>query len=118
MTGARINRTDWIAGLLVGGLTALLFFLFPLAAIGLAILFGIGAARTHSAWAGASGFMSGFGATWLALLIRADRACADFNAIPNQGCVAPDLTGWFVVTSAILASGSIATLEMAVRRRR
>ena len=48
------------------------------------------------------GLMAGFGAAWLTLFLRADASC-------GEGCVGPDLTAWYALSSVMLVVGLVLT---------
>ena len=109
------SRRDWLAGVVVGGLTGVLFWLFPSAAVLLLVAFiGLAAWRRRFV-AASSGALGGVGATWLALLTRSVLSCAQFDAQPGSECVQPDLTAWFIAGGAMLVAGT--SLALVGRRR-
>jgi YndJ-like protein len=50
------------------------------------------------------GLMSGFGAAWLALFLRADASC-------GADCVGPDLTAWYAIAGVMLLVGIALTIR-------
>jgi hypothetical protein len=109
------RRRDWLAGIVVGTATGILFWLFPSAAMLLLVAF-VGLATWQRRFVVASsGALVGVGATWLVLLTRSVISCAQFNAQPGSECVQPDLTAWFIAGTAMLVVGT--SLSLVGRRR-
>jgi hypothetical protein len=102
--------SDWLAGLLVGVVGGLVFFLFPPFGIGVLVIFGLLAAGRGNRSFGLSGLLIGVGGSWVGLLVAANARCAQFNEVPNQECVAPDLTAWFVIGGCFLVLGAVLVL--------
>lgn len=99
------RRSDWLAGLVVGVLDGVLFFLFPALAVVLLGLFAVLASTRSTRLAAWSGALVGAAAAWLVLLGRSAVECEQFNAVPGQGCTQPDLTGWIVAGGLLLVAG-------------
>ena len=114
-TTIRSRFSDWLAGLTVGGCAGLLFGVWPTLGAVIVIAFLVGVARTKRRSPPMGGVLIGLPTVWLVLVGNANLACERFNAVPGQGCVAPDLTGWFIVAAAILVAGVMLT-GAAVRR--
>lgn len=95
-------RRRWATGLLVGlvvGVGVLLGGPFVgLIGIAAVILLAVEPGRE----APAGGLMTGFGAAWLALFLRADASCGD-------GCTGPDLTAWYAFAGVMLVVGVVLT---------
>lgn len=50
------------------------------------------------------GLLTGFGAAWLALFLRADASC-------REGCTGPDLTAWYAIAGVMLVVGVVLTIR-------
>jgi hypothetical protein len=112
-----MRRTNWLAGLVVGGCAGLLLGVWPTLGFALLVAFVIPAAISRQRRAAAAGLLVGLAGTWLLLDAIANARCAAFDAAPNQECIAPDVTGWIVVAIGLLAVGLIGSVDL-VRRRR
>lgn len=110
---------SWLAGLVVGLLDGVLFFLWPTLALGLFAGFVLVAALGRSRLRAWSGGLAGAGTAWLVLLIRSVVACSQFDALPGSECVQPDLTGWVVAAAAmVVAGGALVVIDRRRARRR
>lgn len=103
----RRRFTDWLAGLVVGVCGGFLVLVFPTIGLLLIALGTLGVLRARGRVAGSSGLLIGIGATTVVPLVRAQLACEAFDAAPNQGCEAPDLTPWLTIGGALLVGGMI-----------
>ena len=97
--------SSWAAGTVFGSLAGMAIAVFgaPALALSLALLtLAFIASRTVALLSGA---LIGIGGTWLVLLVRAQLACAAFDAAPNQGCEAPDLGPFYVISGIAFCVG-------------
>ena len=109
----------WLAGLVVGVLDGVLFFLWPTLALGLFVVFTLVAALGPSRLVAWSGGLVGAGAAWLVLLIRSVVTCDQFDALPGSECVQPDLTGWILgAVAMIVVGGALVGIDRRHARRR
>ena len=109
--------SNWLAGLTVGAAGGFMLGIWPsLGAIVVAAFLG-GVVRTTARAAAMGGLLIGLPSLWLALVGQATLTCQQFNSVPGQGCVAPDLRGWTLVTVCLLVVGVILTAS-AVRAPR
>jgi hypothetical protein len=113
----RVAR-NWFAGLALGASAGVLLGVMPTFGVVILTAFLIPAAGSEHGRAAASGLLVGMAATWLGLVLAAEARCAAFDAGPNQGCVAPDLTGWVVLAGGLLVAGGVGSLVLFSRRRR
>ncbi len=113
-----MRRTNWLAGLAVGGCAGLLLGVWPTLGFVLLVAFAIPAAISRQRRAAASGLLVGLAGIWLLLVAIADARCSAFDAFPNQECVAPDLTGWVVVAVALFVVGVVGSVDLVRRGRR
>jgi hypothetical protein len=111
------RRTDWLAGAATGVFGGLLTAIFPIVGIAALLLFVAIAAGRASRLLAWSGLLIGFGGGWTALLLRAVASCSEFDAVPGQDCIGPDLTGWLIAGFTLLVSG-LALLVVGLRRAR
>jgi hypothetical protein len=116
MTTSR--REGWISGLVIGAICGLTLLVVPVAALVFALVFALVVRMKGAGVAAAGGFGVGAGASLLALLIRAIAACEAFNAVPGQGCTAPDLAALLAVGVLALASGVVLTAATIAAARR
>ena len=107
---------NWLAGLVIGVCSGFLVLIFPTLGVLLIGVGLIGILRARPRVAGASGLLVGIGAIILALLAQAQLACQAFDAAPNQGCEAPDLTAYVVLAGGLSVAGLLGSV-VAVRRR-
>ncbi len=110
--------TAWLLGLLLGTLDGVLGFEFPSLALGLFAVAAILLMRDTSRVAGLGGLLLGAGGLWAFVLLRGQASCAAFNAVPDQGCVAPDVTSFVLVATIAALVGIGLTLGSARRGRR
>lgn len=108
---------NWLAGLVMGVSGGFLVLIFPTLGVLLIGLGVIGILRARQREAGASGLLIGIGAIILTLLVRAQMECQAFDAVPNQGCEAPDITPYVVLAGGLLVAGVLVSV-VALRRRR
>jgi hypothetical protein len=108
-TTIRSRFSEWLAGLTVGGCAGLLFGVWPTLGAVIVIAFLAGVVRTKRRSPPTGGLLIGLPIAWLVLVGNANLACERFNAVPGQGCIAPDLTGWIIVAVAILVAGVMLT---------
>ena len=110
------SRSDvalWALSAAIGVLG--IFILFTLGTPGLVLLFAplvivwTRSGARHSLKAG--GALAGFGAALLLILAAANARCADFSAVPNQSCTAPDVTIISVAAAVILVLGLALTVR-------
>ena len=98
--GSRL--TAFLLGLVAGGLGGILLIEFG---IGLPVLavpaIAVGCA-IRPRWVGAGGTLIGWGATWIALLSIAARACATDQTCGDSP---PNLVPWIVVGAGLIAIG-------------
>lgn len=107
----------WVVGLLAGawgGLGSLIGGVVGLlaAALLVAALLVRSARRPWLQGASLAGAGVGFGATWLALLARAEAACEP------ESCSGSDSLPWLVVGAVLLAAGGLATALIVFREAR
>ena len=107
---------NWLAGLVMGVCGGFLVLLFPIMGVLLIGLGVIGILRARPRLAGASGLLLGIGAIILTLLAQAQIACEAFDAAPNQGCEAPDITSYVVLAGGLTVAGVLGSV-VALRRR-
>ncbi len=109
--------TNWLAGLVAGTSSGLLVLVVPTLGVALVALGAIGVLRARPRVAGVSGLLVGIGAIIVALLIRAQMACEAFDAVPMQGCEAPDITPYLALGGGSLAAGLILSAVAIVGRK-
>ena len=107
---------NWLAGLVMGVGGGFLVLIFPAVGVLLLGLGAIGVLRARPRMTGTSGLLVGTGAMMLAVLIQAQMACQAFDAAPDQGCEAPDVTSYVVAAGGLLVAGLLGSV-VAVRRR-
>ena len=73
------------------------------------------AAIAHPRFVVLSGVFAGIGATWLVLASRATFRCSGANTA-TEGCVGPDLSGWWMLPFVFLVLASALALVAALRR--
>ncbi len=108
---------QWIIGLPFGALTTVAFVVggVPLLVVAMALL---GVASTVSrSFAVLSGGLIAAGATYAALLVRADLACRAFDAGPNQACEPSDLAPYLAQAGVAILLGVAAALLAVLHRR-
>jgi hypothetical protein len=110
-------RTAWIAFLILGVLDTVLLLEFPPAGLLLLVLAIVGTLWRPPRGAALAGLVTGIGGTWTGLMVRVKVSCEAFNAVPGQGCEAPDIDGWIAIGGAILAIGMVVTLGVVLRGR-
>ncbi len=115
--GQLVKRGNWLAGLIVGACAGILFGVWPTLAFLILVAFLIPVAISPQRRSAAPGLFVGMASTWLGLVVAANAGCAAFDAAPNQECVAPDLTGWLVIATGLLAVGVAGSIAMLWRRR-
>ena len=97
-----MTARSWLTGLVAGSIVGL----GALVAGALAALFGlmaiVAALRLPQRLAVIGGLLLGIGASWVALLLRADLAC-------DVDCVSPDLTGWYALGAGLVVAGAVLT---------
>ena len=106
----------WAIGAVLGAMAGLMIATFgapmllqSVAFIGLAFL----ALRSLALL---SGSLVGVGATWLAVLVRAELACRSFDAEPNRGCSSFGVEPFYVISMSVLGIGVLLAV-VAWRRR-
>jgi hypothetical protein len=110
------SRT-WLLGAVAGSLGGLLLLLSGAVLVVLAVVaFAIGAAARPRPF-GLAGTLIGWGGAWLALLARAELACAAANARPNEGCVGADPLPYVVLCLCLVGAG-LGSLGLGVMRAR
>lgn len=107
---------QWLAGLVMGVSGGFVVLIFPTLGVLLVGLSVIGILRARQRGAGASGFLLGIGTILFVLLLRAQMACQAFDAAPNQGCEAPDITPYVVVAGVLLVAGALGSVVALGRR--
>jgi hypothetical protein len=110
-------RMAWLLGLVLGVLVGFLGFEFPSLALGLFAVAAVILGRDVSRAAGLGGLLLGAGSLWIVVLVQAQARCAAFNAVPNQGCVAPDIAQFLLVAAIAAVIGIGLTLAAARGRR-
>ncbi len=114
-TGTRSVVMWWLAGLAAGVAAALLPLAIGFLGIAITGLTLAWAAITRPRLVVLSGVCAGIGATWLALSSRASLGCSGANTA-TEGCVGPDLSGWWLVPIAFLILAGVLALMTALRR--
>jgi hypothetical protein len=109
-------RTAWLAFAMLGVLDTLLLLEFPPAGLLLLVLAIAGMVRRRPRDAALAGLLTGIGGTWTGLMVRVKVSCEAFDAVPGQGCEAPDIDGWIAIGGAILAIGVLVTLRLVLRQ--
>jgi len=109
-------RTAWLAFLLLGVLDGVVLLSFPslgfvILALGLA-----GIVLRPPRVAALAGLVTGVGAIWSLLLIRAALSCEAFNREPGQSCASPGIEGWILVGLVVLVIGVVGSVLLIVRR--
>jgi hypothetical protein len=110
-------RTTWLAFALLGVLDAVLLLELPPVGFLLLVLAIGGMVWRRPQATAFAGLVTGIGGTWTALMLRVKISCEAFDAVPGQGCAAPDIDTWILIGLAILAIGILATLALALRER-
>jgi hypothetical protein len=99
----------WLLGLVAGALGGVLTLSWAVPVPGLGLLpLAVGMLAPPRPF-GAAGTLLGWGATWAALLLRADAAC------DPSSCQGPDISPW-LVASAILVVAAIGLLAVGIVR--
>ena len=97
----------WAVGLVFGAMVGM-----PIASFGFPVLVA-SVAFVALAYAAAgslaflSGAITGIGAIWLGLLIRAQLACDAFDAGPNQSCQSSGVEPWVILSVLVLGIGLV-----------
>jgi hypothetical protein len=106
----------WLQGVLFGSVVGAIVLEVP----GLGLLFGLlcllWASLDGARPAGMSGLFLGLGGAMALLIGAANARCSAFNAVPDQGCTAPDATPFLVVAGVLVVLGALLTVR-ALRRR-
>ena len=111
-------RRGWLPGLAVGVPTGALLLEWPSLGLLIGLGFALGAVVSARRWTAIGAELISIGLTWLGLLKLADDRCRAFDAVPGQGCVGPDLTGWVVLAvTGIVVGGLLLTVEEVGSRR-
>jgi hypothetical protein len=110
-------RTAWLAFALLGILNSVLLLEFPPAGLLLLVLAIVGMLWRPPRGAAFAGLVTGIGGTWTGLMARVKVSCEAFNAVPGQGCEAPNIDGWVAIGAVILAIGMLVTLGVLLRGR-
>ena len=108
------RQAAWAIGLLLGALDGLLAAELPVMGL---VLLGLGVAlnaRTPTRLAGIGGLLLGFGGLWFLVLWNAMVRCAAFDALPDQGCSMPSVTGFLVIAAVPMVAG-IGLTVLAIR---
>jgi hypothetical protein len=93
-----------------------LFGVWPTIGAVLFALFAIPALVSRHRAGAISGLLLGLPAAWLTLVAVANARCSAFDAAPNQGCVAPDLTGWVILAVGLLVGALAGSMAVVSRR--
>jgi hypothetical protein len=109
--------TAWLAFALLGVLDTVLLLEFPPAGLLLLVLAIAGMAWRPPRGAALAGLLTGIGLTWTGLMVRVNVSCEAFDAVPGQGCEAPDIDGWIAIGGAILAIGVLVTVGRVLHQR-
>jgi hypothetical protein len=116
------RRSASLAGLVAGVAVGLLSLVIPVLGLVLGLLAVVGLLLRPPRAATFGGFLSGFGGTWILLLLRAQLDCAAFSRLPASECIAPSLDAWYLIGLGSLGMGVILSLisvrtALGVRRR-
>jgi hypothetical protein len=114
--GPSRDRSDWLAGLVVGVAGGVLFWTLPTLGLLILALFVVPVLLLRRSILGVAGTLVGAGGSALVVLVSAAARCDRFDAAPNRECVQPDLSPWLVGAAFVLVTG-IALSVSAVWRR-
>ena len=107
-----------LAGFVVGVASGFVSLELPSLGWMIGVAFLIGALGSRRRVAAIAGLLMGFGLAWIAVLWLAHQACVDFNVPPDQDCIEPDVTAWFVFAIGIAVVGLALLAIPAIRRGR
>jgi hypothetical protein len=107
----------WLQGVLFGFVVGAAILEVPGLGMLVALLCLLWATLDGTRPSGMGGLLLGLGGSMAVLIGAADARCAAFNAVPDQGCTAPDLTPDLVVAGVLVALGAVLT-ALSIRRSR